>query len=274
MNFRLDLKAPPFFSIILPCYNAERRIASCIKSIISQSRHDFELILVDGCSNDNTIEVTKKYVNHDERVILVSEKDGGVYDAMNKGIDMASGQWLYFIGSDDYFINSDVLFRVHEYITKTPGFDFYYGNVSAPPSIKKQNYYGEFTLERLTKYNICHQAIFYHRSLFARFGKYNLEYSLFADWEFNLRCLLHPGVRFSYMDQMIAHFGFEGLTSKSTDRKFLRDLNRIILKYGFRKLDRSLLKRTSSELLRETWRLKWKRKMAIDFYYYLKVRVF
>jgi len=100
----------PFFSIIIPTYNSSATISVALNSIIKQSYQNFEVIIVDGLSNDNTISIISQF--QDDRIKIFSEKDKGVYDAMNKGINYANGKWIYFMGSDDYFYDNTILFYI------------------------------------------------------------------------------------------------------------------------------------------------------------------
>lgn len=97
----------PFISIIIPAFNAEETILTAFKSILGQTFPDFEIILVDGLSSDSTVKMVEEL--NDSRIKIYSEKDKGTYDAMNKGINYAKGEWLYFIGGDDYLYDSNVL---------------------------------------------------------------------------------------------------------------------------------------------------------------------
>src|ERR1700751_2816006 len=99
----MDIK----ISLITVTFNAEATIERCIQSVISQTYKNVEYIIVDGCSTDNTVQVVKNYDNVVYR--LVSEPDKGIYDAMNKGIKLATGDVVGMINADDYFADSDVL---------------------------------------------------------------------------------------------------------------------------------------------------------------------
>ena len=83
----------PLFSIIIPTYNSEKSIEQCLKSIFSQSFDSFQVLIIDGLSTDKTIQIVEAYSQIDKRLSFFSEKDKGVYDAMNKGISKATGEW-------------------------------------------------------------------------------------------------------------------------------------------------------------------------------------
>src|ERR1700722_16529958 len=99
-------------SIIIPTYNSQNTILTALQSIVKQSFDDFEIIIVDGLSNDDTVTIVKNF--QDDRIKIISELDNGIYDAMNKGIDRAKGDWLYFLGSDDRLYNDTVLEDVNK----------------------------------------------------------------------------------------------------------------------------------------------------------------
>ena len=89
----------PLFSIIIPTFNAAKTLSASLESVINQSCQQFELLIVDGISTDDTLSVVKKYAALSANIKWVSEKDNGIYDAMNKSIKMAKGEWLFFLGS-------------------------------------------------------------------------------------------------------------------------------------------------------------------------------
>lgn len=192
-------------SIIIPTFNSAKTLAVCLDSILKQSFTDFEVLIMDGLSTDNTLEIAKSY--DDVRLIISSEKDNGIYDAMNKGITQSKGEWIYFLGSDDRLFNKNVLREVYE-IQKKGNSKIIYGNVliegQAGWAKNGQIYDGEFSLSKLIESNICHQAIFYKKEVFDKLGLYNIKYSICADWDLNLR--LMGSYQFLYTNTIIAVF--------------------------------------------------------------------
>ena len=103
----------PKISVVVPVYNASQYLPKCIESILSQSFHDFELILVNDGSTDDSLDICKKYENFDDRIIVVSQINGGVSKARNGGLDVAKGEWVAFADADDYFLG-DALSTLYE----------------------------------------------------------------------------------------------------------------------------------------------------------------
>lgn len=213
-----------FFSIIIPTYNSAKTICATIDSILMQQFKDFELLIVDGISSDNTKDLVQGY--KDERISFFSEKDKGVYDAMNKGIKYSKGKYLYFIGSDDKLFDKDVLQTVFYSLSSEP-VDIIYGN-SMLLSNNELDAGVEMNLERLLfKQNINHQAIFYSQECFSKLGKYNLKYPILADWDFNIRCFMHPDLKIKYLGNTVAIYNdLNGLSNDQwkSDVEFLKVL--------------------------------------------------
>ena len=224
------------FSIIIPVYNSAAVIQRCLDSVVNQTCQDFEVLVMDGKSVDNTIELVLAYGS--DRIRLFSEPDRGVYDAMNKGIDKSQGEWLYFLGSDDYLLDEQVLEKVSEYLDDL--YHIVYGEVESQlPDI----YRGEWCLEKM-KRNRCHQAIFYNKKFFADGLRYDLRYKILADYDINLRWfLMTHKYKHKYMPVVVAHFSTTGLSSRNRDEVFNADKYGIMLKYGRHSLSPKYKKR-------------------------------
>jgi glycosyltransferase involved in cell wall biosynthesis len=231
--------AQPLISIITVVYNGAATLEKTIQTVLAQTYDSFEYIIVDGGSTDGTLAILDTYRAHIAK--YVSEPDKGVYDAMNKGIRMASGHWLFFLGADDILYDNEVLASVAGALGDgplAPPPDLLYGNVVSPSY--KGIYDGQFTFEKLLSKNISHQAIFYKRQLFDRIGNYNLHYKAYADWAFNIRCFADQGIRTAYLDRVVAEFGEGGISSRH-DVPFLREVLipeklRLLSKNGPRRL--------------------------------------
>ncbi|OBF52863.1 glycosyltransferase [Mycobacterium sp. 852002-50816_SCH5313054-b] len=216
------------FSIIVPTFNVATTLRACLDSIAGQTYNDYELVLVDGASTDGTPDIASSYAaSLDARLVIHSGPDQGPYDAMNHGVELASGAWLLFLGADDSLYAADTLARVAAFIGEHEPSDLVYGDVMLRSTSSR--YSGVFDLDRLLfEENICHQAIFYRRELFAGIGPYNLRYPLWADWDFNIRCFSNPALTIRYMDIVVADYNDMSGLSKREDAEFKKVLPRFI----------------------------------------------
>ena len=220
-------------SIIIPTYRAANTLSTALNSIIEQKYAHFEIIIVDAASDDETLCIADSFKDKHSDIKIISEPDKGVYDAMNKGIKMAKGEWVYFIGADDYFFNDRVLTDIF-LAPNVSKYHVIYGSVYSP--VLGEKYDGEFDKTKIANKNICHQSIFYRRDLFKRLGDFNTNYKIFADWEFNLRWFNRKSVKRKYVDITIAFFASDGLSSfGQLDPAFKADKIKLLKKYGFRK---------------------------------------
>lgn len=155
-NTKKVAMAAPMFSIIIPTLNVAAVLPACLDSIARQTCGDFELVLVDGGSTDETLDIANIFApNLGERLIIHRDTDQGVYDAMNRGVDLATGTWLLFLGADDSLYEADTLARVAAFIGEHEPSDLVYGDVI----MRSTNFRwgGAFDLDRLLfKRNICH----------------------------------------------------------------------------------------------------------------------
>jgi glycosyltransferase involved in cell wall biosynthesis len=241
----------PLFSIIIPTYNSESSLKITLDSILEQTFGDFEIVILDGNSKDTTVLIAESY--HDSRIKISSEPDKGVYDAMNKGIQQAKGEWLYFLGSDDYLLSNTVLEEVCSQLQTTTN-QVLHGNVlikgNTGWAIDGQVYAGKFSFQKLLKSNICHQSIFYNTSFIKKHElQYDLKYPISADWDFNIAC--RERTKFTYLPLIIAVFNAGGVSSATTSEKEPFLLERKI-KYAhlYKKYKPSLLQRFFKKLRR------------------------
>lgn len=214
-------------SVVTVCYNAVKSIEETMLSVLNQSYKNIEYIIIDGGSTDGTVDIIKKYA--DRLAYWVSEPDKGIYDAMNKGIAFATGDYLYFLGADDTLINHSIINEVFGTFDFRNKNDVIYGNVIIQPSGKI--YDGKFSRWKLIRKNICHQAIFYPKSALKK-HQYTLRYRAYADYYENIR-LWGIGYKFKYIPISVANFVVGGFSIKG-DQRFMRERGNIICdKLGF-----------------------------------------
>lgn len=223
----------PLFSIIIPTFNSSKTLKACLNSVFEQSFNSFEVLIIDSASTDDTLNILNDLASVHLNLKVYSEKDKGIYDAMNKGMGLAKGDWLYFLGSDDTFHNSRVLSHVSNAIGNTSK-KVIYGNVEIIGNTawakNGEVYAGRFTTEKLLNQNICHQAIFYNRHyVLNNIGNYNLDYVKSADWDYNLKCWAKA--EFEYTDLIVANYSVAGFSGNVGDENLSRDFVDNVVNY-------------------------------------------
>lgn len=206
----------PLVSIIVPSYNALEQLKTCVLSIQKQSFTNYEVLIIDGNSKDETLQFLQTLK---PPFRYVSEGDQNVYDAMNKGVNMANGQWVYFMGSDDQLINTDVLSTVFNHPFDSE-IDLVIGNIKYDCStqqarhlnkdddIRKSNWSSQLWLTN----SVHHQGVFYRRSVIEKMA-YNLNYKILADYDLNLK-LFRQGKRAKMINQVVALCGANGMSKQ------------------------------------------------------------
>ncbi len=192
----------PLISVITVSFNCAKTIEETILSVINQSYTSIEYIIIDGKSTDGTIEIIKKYATRIS--FWVSEEDNGIYDAMNKGLRQANGDFVLFLGGDDHFISYHILQDIVPQLQQKR-VCVYHGDVYR--CVNKDIYGGKYNRYKLAIKNIPHQALFYPKSIYKNYD-YNVKYSLFADYQYNI--MLFTKYPFEYLNQTIAWFNDAG----------------------------------------------------------------
>lgn len=206
----------PLISIIIPTYNSGEYIKKALESVVDQTYKNREILIIDGKSKDNTLQIVEMFA--DPLIQVISEKDNGIYDAINKGIKRAKGKWIYILGSDDFLASGSVLESISHHLDEEL-VDLVYGNVVTG----EVEYAGEFTNSLLLSQNICQQAIFYKRSLFSELGYFNEKYSLYADYVFNILAFSKDSIRRKFVKLTIAHYSRDGASSQRVDLQLCLD---------------------------------------------------
>lgn len=199
----------PTLSVITVNYNNEIGLERTITSVISQKFTDFELIIIDGGSTDKSVDIIKKHSN--KISYWISEKDKGVYNAQNKGIKLAKGEYCLFLNSGDYLIDIEVLNKV---FSNNHSADILYGELIFNFKYKVLRKLPEkITLSYLFNDNMWHPASFIRKSLFDRIGPYNENYEIAADYDFFFNAIIMNKVSTVYIPFPITVYDTTGISS-------------------------------------------------------------
>jgi glycosyltransferase involved in cell wall biosynthesis len=219
-------------SIITVCFNSHNLIGKTVQSVISQNYPSIEYILIDGGSTDGTLDVLEKYREH--IAVLISEKDDGIYDAMNKGLSHATGDLVYFLNSGDFFYNSTVLKDIEQLSRNREECGIFIGDTF---------FYASDTTERILGYRkdeidyigrvVNHQGIFARRSVFERIGGFDTTYKIYADFDWLLRAILQYTIKVHYTSIPIAYY-LKGGISDIKWKKYVSERREILQRYATR----------------------------------------
>lgn len=222
---------PPVFSVVIPTFNAASKLQASIESALCQNENGqaplCEVWVIDGGSRDGTVELLEQWADN-PLLKWKSEPDQGVYDAMNKAIECATGQFLYFLGAGDR-LRPGVLKQVAA-TENLNAQTLLYGPVWLQHG--RCLYGTRFELCDIARRNIPHQGAFYGRDIFKLVGNYNLNYPLFADHELNWRIFSSPKVETRFLDLVVADYEGGGLSETRSDPCFARDFPRLVWKRG------------------------------------------
>lgn len=214
-------------SIITVCYNCEKTIEQTINSVLNQTYRNIEYIIVDGDSKDETKNIIGKYKK--DLDIYISEPDKGIYDAMNKGVSLCSGDIIYFINSGDTLCTNNTISDVMEQITAFHEMDIFYGDIlyyNEEKKFKKQNY----GINGIIAKGINHQSLFSRRNVFLLGNFFNTNYKIYADYDWLLNLLVNKKTKYKYLPIPIANYLMGGVSDRE-GRKFQYERDEIFLKY-------------------------------------------
>ena len=250
-QFRLKI------SVITAVFNSRDTVVSALDSVLSQTHADTELIIIDGGSTDGTLDLLADYIEH--AATFVSERDEGIYDALNKGIRLATGDVVGFLHSDDLMAETSVLKRVADAFDD-PDVDAVYGDLvyvrqGDPTQIVRSWKSGQFTPNQLGwGWMPAHPTFYVRRKIYERLGGFDLSYRIAADYDCMLRFLV-SGIRTTYIPHLLVRMRVGGVSNRSLgnllvkskeDYRALRNNGlapmRALLGKNFRKLPQFLVR--------------------------------
>jgi glycosyltransferase involved in cell wall biosynthesis len=208
----------PLVSVITVCLNAEAHVRAAMESVLGQSYPAIEYLVVDGGSTDGTLDIVREFEpRFDGRLRWISEPDNGLYDAMNKGLGLATGELVGILNADDFY-EFDAVARAVDVWRVAPDTGVLYGDLrtidaegtrtvlATPESVSAEQMRSSMTLH--------HPATFIATRVYAEQGTYDTGYRIAADYDFLLRCL-DAGVRFTHVDGVLTNFSLEGVSNKA-----------------------------------------------------------
>lgn len=216
-------------SIITASFNSENFISTCLDSVINQNYSDYEHIIMDGGSNDKTIEIVNNYKKNNNKLVLYSEPDKGVYFALNKGISYSSGELICFLHTDDFFASNDVLLTVSNTIKKN-NFDGVYADL---------HYVNKFDINKISRkwkskqfrpslikcgWMPPHPTLILKKEVYKNHGFFNTDYSISADYDFIVRVFNDKNLKIDYIPKVFIKMRLGGISNRNL-KNLLKKLN-------------------------------------------------
>jgi len=210
-------------SIITVCRNSEKTIEETIKSVINQTYTDIEYIIIDGKSTDQTINIIKKYQNI-YSIKLISEQDKGIYDAMNKGINLTTGEVIGILNSDDFYQGNEVIAIIMQ-LFKDKNPDAIYADLQYIDRINNKHITrkwisGNYHEKKLNNgWIIPHPTFFVKKEIYNKYGSFNLKFKIAADYELLLRFLKIHKIKLFYLPRIIVNMNNNGVSSQNLKQR-------------------------------------------------------
>ena len=217
----------PFLSIITVNLNNYIGLKKTVQSVINQNFTDYEYIVIDGASTDRSIDIIESYRKNID--IIISELDSGIYNAMNKGVKNASGDFLLFLNSGDFFVSNTA---VEDFVNhKDFKGDIIYGDYKFENGEKI--YPNKLTPFFFMKSSLPHQSTFIKKSIFKDMGNYNESYSIASDREFFIKCFLSEKYQFKHINLSLTYFDLLGISNNPKHLNIKEKEDREILESNF-----------------------------------------
>ncbi|GIW70453.1 MAG: PGL/p-HBAD biosynthesis glycosyltransferase [Patescibacteria group bacterium] len=218
----------PSISVITPTFNASKTIRACLDSVAQQNYPHLEHWIIDGESTDDTLDIVKEYAQKYPHIHYVSGKDKGIYDAMNKGIDLASGDFLFFLGADDCLVPG-LLHSIFQEVA-WDNYQLIYGKVRGREFSETKGQ--AFSMQDIERgMGVPHQASFIHKSLFRKLGYYTLKYPVAADAHFFIKVFGDKTINTLFIDKVFAIIGEAGFSAQQVDNQFRKDYPALVKRY-------------------------------------------
>lgn len=228
-------------SLITATYNSAETVRDTLQSVMNQTFKDIDYIIVDGNSKDNTMAIVKEFEPKFEgRLRWVSEKDKGIYDAMNKGVRMAQGDIVGILNSDDFFASNDVLEKVNAAFTENPAIDGVYADVRYVDWDDTGKTVRMFSGKDFTREKLCwgkmppHPSFYVKRECYDKFGLYSLDYPICADYDMFVKMIWLGNINTLYINDVFVNMRSGGTSSNGikVHRKIMRERMRCVREHN------------------------------------------
>ena len=209
-------------SIITINRNNAAGLNATLMSVASQSVKEFEFIVIDGASTDDSVKFIKKYESRFLHIKWISEPDSGIYNAMNKGIRMASGEYVQFLNSGDCLAADDVVGRMQEALASDENPDILYGNMikcfrDGRQLLDKSFQGRDITMLDMFTGTLNHSPAYIRRALFDKFGMYDEDLRIVSDWKWYLQAIIFGGVRPQYVPIDVTRYDMGGISETNKE---------------------------------------------------------
>lgn len=212
------------FSVIIVTLNSSNSIKKTLESALLQKYGNFEIIIIDGASNDGTIDIIKDYeVKFPGKIQWISERDSGIYNAMNKGIKMANSEFISIIGAGDW-LEENALEKALECIQRNPEADAVYGKTRIWKDDLGSSSLVQTLPDILPVQPMQHPSIFYKKSLHNKFGLYNEKYKIVSDYLFCLKAFYLGKACVVPFDDVATNFVMDGVSSKNNFKVIIENI--------------------------------------------------
>ncbi len=213
-------------SIITPTYNSEKTLKDTLESILKQTYTNYEHIIIDGNSKDSTMQIVKEYEpKYGGKLRYISEKDNGIYDAMNKGIKMATGDIIGILNSDDIYANEKILEKI-VYQLKKNNADGIYGDLifmDEETMTKPQRIWKSPKGKVEFGWHPAHPTLYLKREIYDKIGMFDLQFKICADYDFMIRMLQDKEIKLDYLEEYLVFMRVGG-TSTAGIKGYIKNL--------------------------------------------------
>ena len=214
-------------SVITVSLNSEQTILKAINSLKSQDYKNIEHIIIDGCSTDMTMNIIE--LNAKPDTIIISEPDNGIYDAINKGINLSTGDVIGLLHSDDVFASNDIITKIAQ-VFKNANTGYCYGNLEYADR-NNNSKFKRVWISKEYNYNLLmngwmppHPTLFIRKDVTEKIGLYDLKYRISSDYDYTIRLFSELTIVGKYIDRTIIKMGFGGASGNSPKKLFLKSL--------------------------------------------------